>query len=626
MHFRVIAALVVGALLTPGAWGTEITHDYTFGAPNLSSVEWGGVSYTRVTIDGATNGGNPGEPCLPGGRASILIPYGEVVTSIQVTGDATLVGTGYLIEPVGKPFAISVGPTSENIPQPNPAIYDSPDPFPATRYASRGTQAFRGYDILTLRLEPTKYIPTTGALYHYPALHVAVQTQAGSGRNTLLRGLTEDKDAAVARVDNPGTISTYPATQPRGPGTYELLIVTTPGEMEDAFEALKDAHGEHTPTEILTVDTPITWQDLRTHIKDHYESDGIVFALIGGDDDVLPAPKLPADEVSIPADFYLGCLDANPERGGSCWVPEHPEDLDMTADVYIGRAAADSPAEVTNFVNKTVAYLNEQHAHLGSVLQAGEFLSPLHYAKENLDELIDGSTEPYPTVGIPSGPPYTIDELHDVGDPGDPQYRWPVAQLLTRMDAGVHWINHLGHATRTKAMKLWAAPYATTTRPCGTEQVKSDIEALTTTDYFFVYSQSCEAGWFDGNESVAEALTTKTARGAFAVIMNGRSGWASLASEAPLDTDGPSQRYHRLFWNGVFNPDLDPPPEYLTYGAVNQWSKEAAWFGWADSQERYPGWGESPGHPEEDPHMQFCFYELNLFGDPSLPITKPASP
>ena len=622
MHFRAIAALVVGALLAPGAWGTEITHDYTFGAPSLSSVEWGGVSYTRVTIDGATNGGNPGEPRLPGGRASILIPYGEVVTSIQVTGDETLVGTGYVIEPVGKPFAISVGPTSENIPQPDPTIYNSSDPFPATRYVSRGTQAFRGYDILMLRLEPTKYIPTTGALYHYPALHVVVQTQAGSGRNTLLRGLTEDKDAAVARVDNPGTISTYPATQPRGARTYQLLIVTTSGEMEDAFEDLQAAHGLTTPTMIVTVTTPITWQELRTCIKDHYESDGILFALIGGDDDVLPAPKLPADGVSIPADFYLGCLARNPGDDLPCWTAENPEDLDMTAEVYIGRAAADSPAEVTNFVNKTVAYLNEQHAHLGSVLQASEVLSSFHYGKDDLDELIDESiAAQYRTLGIPSDSPYTIDELYDAGGPYEPQYRWPVAQLLTRMDAGVHWINHLAHGSRTKAMKLWAAPYATTTRPCGTEQIKSDIEALTTTDYFFVYSQSCHAGWFDGNESVAETLTTKTARGAFAVIMNGRSGWGNLASDPPLDTDGPSQRYHRLFWNGVFNQDLDPPPECLTYGAVNQWSKEAAWSGWADSQGPYPGWGDP-----EDPHMRYCFYELNLFGDPSLLINMPPSP
>jgi hypothetical protein len=205
--------------------------------------------------------------------------------------------------------------------------------------------------------------------------------------------------------------------------------------------------------------------------------------------------------------------------------------------------------------------------------------------------------------------------------PGPPIYLWPARALLTRMDAGVHWINHLGHGRPSSAMKLFAAPYATTTRPCFTEgapeQIKSDMEGLTTSDYFFVYSQTCDAGSFDGHECMAEGLTTKSEHGAFAVIMNARTGWGGP------EIDAPSQRYHRLFWNGVFNQHLDTPPRYgRTYGSVNQWSKEAAWSGWSDSGVEHAGWQYDPLAP----YMRYCFYELNLFGDPSLPVLPPESP
>jgi hypothetical protein len=209
--------------------------------------------------------------------------------------------------------------------------------------------------------------------------------------------------------------------------------------------------------------------------------------------------------------------------------------------------------------------------------------------------------------------------------PGPPIYLWPARALLTRMDAGVHWINHLGHGRSSSAMKLFAAPYATTTRPCGTEgateQIKSDMECLTTSDYFFVYSEACLPGRFDDSECLAEYLTTKSPRGAFAVIMNAREGLGVVNR----DVDGVSLRFHRLFWNAVFNGNLSGGPESLTYGAVNQWSKEAVWFGWDDllhppppEQEHWGGW--------TDVSTRHCFYELNLFGDPSLTILTPQSP
>ncbi len=84
-------------------------------------------------------------------------------------------------------------------------------------------------------------------------------------------------------------------------------------------------------------------------------------------------------------------------------------------------------------------------------------------------------------------------------------------------------------------------------------------------------------------------------------------------------SEGPSERFHRWFWDAVFNsaaaPDPDPPGLACSYGAENQYSKEKNLWRFLPPQEAPPGWAGETG-------VRWCFYELNLFGDPSLIIRK----
>ncbi len=106
--------------------------------------------------------------------------------------------------------------------------------------------------------------------------------------------------------------------------------------------------------------------------------------------------------------------------------------------------------------------------------------------------------------------------------------------------------------------------------------------------YFFAYSQGCMAGWFDEPDCFAEVITTME-KGAFAVIMNARYGWGSNNS-----TDGPSQRFNRYFWDGMFSSNA------FELGWANQFSKE----------QNLPRLDEGC--------MRWCTYEITLFGDPAL--------
>jgi len=151
--------------------------------------------------------------------------------------------------------------------------------------------------------------------------------------------------------------------------------------------------------------------------------------------------------------------------------------------------------------------------------------------------------------------------------------------LTTRINGGLHVVNHLGHGSPDYAMKLY----------------DSDVMSqLTNADHCLVYSQTCLAGHLDGTDCWAEYMNIKTDHGAFAVIMNARYGFGAFNS-----TDGASQRYNREFWDAVFNPGEGKPE----LGRANHDSKE-------DNLYRI-----------NESYMRWCYYELNLFGDPTVSLS-----
>jgi len=71
--------------------------------------------------------------------------------------------------------------------------------------------------------------------------------------------------------------------------------------------------------------------------------------------------------------------------------------------------------------------------------------------------------------------------------------------------------------------------------------------------------------------------------------MCARYGWGTIGS-----TNGPNQRFHRFFWDAVFGENI------TSIGKANQYSKE-------ENVKKING-----------QCMRWCYYEMNLFGDPTL--------
>jgi hypothetical protein len=594
MKHGLVMLLILLLVAQLSASDQQITADYFFERPHISEVTIGDVLYHRIIMPNTPNGGQPGQPALPARGAQILIPYGTQVESIEIhSGERLSLGDKYFIEPVAEPMPLSIDPALMSLPTPDPDIYSSSLPFPGKTSKTIGTQTFRGYRILILKLRPVEYIPSTGELFYYPNLRVVVKTTENTELESLYRGLDEDWGAIVSRVDNPEAAGSYLAAPTRGGRSYDLLIITTPA-LADAFQTIKDYHDTtgiateiHTTTDIGS-NAP---DDVRAYIRDRYLNDGIQYVIIGADDDLIPAKDLfvessdsddPYVEYEMPGDIYFACLDGTYNYDGDSYWGEPTDgegggDVDLIAEVYVGRVCANGIGEVNNFVNKTIQYITSQSAYLDDVLLVGEHLgfSGLgEYGAYSLDELIDGSdNHGNTTIGFPS----TIFEMDKLYDLTWSNNDWPNTEVAARINAGRHIVDHYGHCWHNWAMKMTPTNL---------------IMMLNNFDYFFMYSQGCNAGQFDGVDCMAEYMTTISSFGAFAGILNARYGWGDYG------TDGPSHRYNREFWDAIFNPAENK----TRLGPANHDSKE-------DNLYRI-----------DEPSMRWCYYEATLFGDPTVEI------
>jgi len=402
----------------------------------------------------------------------------------------------------------------------------------------------------------------------------------------MFRNLEKDKNKIMEKVDNPVIADTYnhPINQPIA--SNDLLIITT-DSLKSGFESLKNFHDANDLSTVIKTTSDIgssNPDDIRDYIRNAYSSLQIDYVLIGADDDIISAKDLfvrtiwwwpwSETEEHMPSDTYYACLDGTYDNNGNGLYGEPNDgpgggDVDLVADVYVGRASVGSNEEVNNFVQKTISYLFSDDPYLEDALMVGELLNtaPLTWGGNYMDELIDGSSaNGYTTKGIPSDE-YNIDTLYEKNG------NWYASDLISKIENGIHFINHLGHADYYSAMKLST----------------STISSLTNENLCFVYSQGCMAGGFDNGDCVAEYFTVKTDNAAFAAIMNARYGWYN-----PGGTDASSQHYHREFWDAVFNEDK------TIIGEANHDSKE-------DNLYRI-----------NDDCMRWSYYALNLFGDPTV--------
>ncbi len=633
MRTAAFLTALVGTLILTDAQSAadELRLPVTFDTP-LRLESPAGKS---LAVPGAVLHARPGAPLLPQKTVYFLLPYGYKPVSLRLCDQKT--------EPLPGVFALAPAQLPRPIPSvreprltpPDPAVYDSDEPQPGTWARAGEIQYKRGYALVPVNVYPLSYRPLSGRVDRLVSATLVMTAAPGGRVAPLLRAFPADVELVKARAANVFALPSYPQKPPRGPvrldpGSYSYMIVAPNQFIDlggaDSLEALGDVRqAAGLPATIVSLewiyqnytgDRPDGGQDDATRIRDFladaYQEWGVSYVLLVGDadeadaggesgDNILPVRKLFVDphnpEASadhLPSDLYYSCLDGTFDDDADGVYGEHGDgpgggEVDLMAELYVGRAPADSAEEVRNFVAKTLAYDQAAGAWLKDVLMVGELLwnDPINiWGADFMDEIAQGSSSSgYTTQGFESLPFFEIGTLYD-RDLGGAN-SWGAGDLVALLDNGPHVVNHLGHSNVTYNMRM----------------MNMDADRLKNTHPFLLYTQGCLPGSFDNVACVEEGGFVYNAdciaehfvmgpHGAFAAVVNSRYGWGSFM------TDSPSQRFHRQFVDAFFGEGIS------TIGQAQADSKE-------DNATLF-----------SDDYIRWVGFESNLLGDPAVVLKK----
>jgi len=571
----------------------RIRLQYDMPALQVESV---GPAETDDALSVATLGDAPlsaqfGKPLLPVVATQVVIPYGQQLAGLTVTGGQRVSLPGsYELALEQDPLLIAPDGDGDFVLHHTGLTIEASGLFDIV-----GIQRSRGVDILTVNLNPVDYNADTGQLAYYDGLTLDVSLTPAIGADAdTIRFRPDDIRPLANEVDNPDALASYAQIDPPPaaplstglcdpPDTYEYVVITAQ-EIVDAttdytiheFIAHKQAMG-FSATVVTVEDIYATYSGIdapemiRTFITDAYSNWETDYVLLGGDINFIPVRMLyihhPYWEPDykqnfIASDMYYQCLDGDFNYDGDDYWGEATDgiggmEIDFLPEVYIGRAPAETAEEMANWIYKTVTHeLDVASEHRWNAAFVGEYMGHSgigNWAKYKLEEIrLGADTHGYTTAGFASDDRWIAeyeDTLYerdlndaDVVDEDD-RVSWlhyEVEDLLNSNTYSV--IDHAGHAVAARIMKL----------------VDDNILALTNDNFFFIYSGSCKPGKFF-SDSVGEDFTTGSRNGAYAVLFNSSFGWSYHDST----TEGPSQHLNREFWDALFAEDI------TTLGAMN---------------------------------------------------------
>ena len=372
------------------------------------------------------------------------------------------------------------------------------------------------------------------------------------------------------------------------PEECEYLIITSE-QLEDTFNPLIEWKNEKgLPSAIITLEEIIIIsqgddiaEQIREYIKTIYQLGNLHWVLLAGDTNIIPERSayamtcdagIYADEDEIPCDLYYADLDGNWDANENNIYGEVADSIDLYPEIIIGRAPIETITEAETFTQKVLQYEKEPNANF---LEKILFLSSVLWSNPFTDS---GIASDLIIQNIITEENFTIARLYETLGNVDK------ANVLEHINSSYHIISHSGHANYN-IMCFGGGP--------GGYLSNEDLTNLSNQPNTSIFlSIGCWPAAFD-YECIAESFLNNNNGGGLAFIGNSRYGWGSPGN--PLY--GISDKYMNRFYYELFKNDNYHLGETL-----------------ASTKMYY-----APFCTNENVY-RWCQYELNLLGDPELPI------
>ena len=467
------------------------------------------------------------------------------------------------------------------------------------------------------------------------SITLAIKTK---GENNLLGSLSKDTEINMEKIVNslisveyipPATISNIEPDP-----TYEYIIITSKYFGNSNFQLLIDHKSQYVNAKIVILEDILenssfwvngTYGDatndsngnpwvkdgkevtanfsrfndtvakIRNFIRYANQNWGTIYVLLGGDVEIIPVRKLYVNlsdwysgyvgevpiEGWIPSDLYFGCLDGTwnddlDKKFGESNNYSNDEEADFIAEVYIGRAPVDNKYEVTTFVNKVIQFETTQKPkdillHQSNLLPWG---------------IPDTSVIPEAcSQWVPND--YNINRLYQKNEKITVD-KW----INCFSDPSKLLILHVGNGYYHGPDNSWYQLYYNI---FGRVKFKnSDVCKLRNNFYPIHISISCLSGNFCYTDCIAEELLLWSRGGVSACFFNSEVGCVDRTDASKYSSEFIEKIFYELFENGTRN--LGEINLFTKYHFINL--------------------------SQADPNYRWCYYEINLLGDPETPVLE----
>ncbi len=559
---RVLFPLVFLLVLTPVVMAENFTGQQTFSASDLTITQKAGMDV--IELKDGTALMVPGSPALPGMQVNVALPDGaDVITTRLISADFEELDGTYNVIPATRPRRI--GNPSQSFPfVKDQNVYSTDAAYPGVWIEQGAEWDLVGQQFVTIDLYPVQYNPTTGKVFVATNISYEVVYTVDSSFERRTYNFSENVRAHYNKrltnlAVNPDalTLPEYAGSGSRAlpAGDFEYVIITTTA-FENSWDSLVDHYTKvGIPVEVMTN----TWVDsnyygtgatsIRNFVSDAHSTWGTIYFLIGGDTSKVAAHSRSLLGDSIPNDTYYADYDG-----------------DWHIEVYLGRASVDTTTEISNFLNKTLDYLQSPPSGFGEEVFGMGF---------DLDSYTDGED----TIMVADNyyPAWSTKSQEFDSESGGHE-----TDVKAYINAGQGVVLHTDHCYHDV---IGVGSYNH-----GTGLSKTEVSAFYNGGRQGVfYTLGCWPGAFDYNDCIGEKMAQNTGGGCAAFVGNTRYGWYYQGSHNTLSSYNLIRFSEALFQDGAER-----------VGEANGEHKEY----------NYPG----------DSYEQYIFTELNVTGDPALHV------
>ncbi len=571
--------LVLILVLIPLMLSADLHKSY-----EVPKADIGFNSNGKIQINELPTYYHPGNPHIKYYPVSLLLEPGAVVDDISIEFDGRSVSAvelSYVLNHTAI-SADQIVPTEMN-----QQLYNTDELYPAEDFKSYNVQQKNGMRILNIHVYPFRYNPVQKELTSFSKFTVNVKTSYNSTvySNQMRSLYMDDKTKAVMReiIDNDSAISMYESVYPNPVSRSEKILFISGQNFQPAFaNYMQWKQQKGFDTDFASVEDiyataagTTDQQKIRNFLVTYYQqsiqtASPLRYVILGGDLHIVPIQGTygrvgDTRDNTIPNDAFYTNIDGDWNAVADA-VIGHPDDQpDLYSEFYIGRLPGDNEQQFQNSFNK-IMYYDDTIIYTDDVVYlVGELLNPnpLTYGGSYCDDV---------QTYMPQDFQYWT--LYDRED------TFSSSAVHDAINGGLGIVNHMGHSNETMVCGLSTGNYMN----------------LENDKYGLLYSQGCYPMALDYalGECIGEQMIN-SATSFFSFVGNTRYGWYM-----PGSIEGASQQFNRTFYQAAYNTAT------RTLGAANATSKEML-----------------VNEVMNNSVLRWCYYELTLFGDPSITLKAP---